>query len=111
MNKFYLKKNILQTKIINREDTWLDTGTFDSLLEASQVIHAKQTRQGLKIGCIEEIAYNNNWISENEIKKVSEALRMEIEEERKRKERIKNRKPVVSRPINKPFKVFYERNK
>ena len=46
-----------------------------------------------------------------EIKKVSEALRMEIEEERKRKERIKNRKPFVSRPINKPFKVFYERNK
>ena len=46
-----------------------------------------------------------------EIKKVSEALRMEIEEERKRKERINNRKPFVSRPINKPFKVFYERNK
>lgn len=46
-----------------------------------------------------------------EIKKVSEALRMEIEEERKRKERIKNRKPFVSRPINKPFKVFYERNR
>ena len=46
-----------------------------------------------------------------EIKKVSEALRMEIEQERKRKERIKNRKPFVSRPINKPFKVFYERNK
>lgn len=46
-----------------------------------------------------------------EIKKVSEALRMEIQEERQRKERIKNRKPFVSRPINNPFKLFYERSK
>ena len=46
-----------------------------------------------------------------EIKIVSEALRMEMEQERKRKERIKNRKPFVSRPINKPFKLFYERSK
>ncbi len=46
-----------------------------------------------------------------EIKRVAELLRMEIEEERKIKERKKNRKPFISRPINKPFKIFYERNR
>jgi len=46
-----------------------------------------------------------------EIKRVAELLRMEIEEERKIKERKKNRKPFISRPINKPFKLFYERSK
>lgn len=46
-----------------------------------------------------------------EIKRIAELLRMEIEEERKIKERKKNRKPFISRPINKPFKIFYERNR
>ena len=67
---FYLKKNKLNYEILGRGFTWFDAGTHDSLLSASQFIKAVEERQGFKIGCIEEIAYANNWIDKIKLKKV-----------------------------------------
>ena len=58
----YLKESNLDVEILGRGFTWLDTGTFDSLLEASQLVQTIQKSQGLKIACLEEIAYKKNWI-------------------------------------------------
>ena len=66
----YLKKNKLNYEILGRGHTWFDAGTFDSLLSASQFIKAVEDRQGFKIGCIEEIAYNNKWINKLQLKKM-----------------------------------------
>ena len=63
MNNEYLNRNLLNVEIIGRGLAWLDTGTHDSLLEASRFVQTIEKRQGLKIGCLEEIAYNNNWIT------------------------------------------------
>ena len=62
LNKIYLRKNKLELKLLGRGYTWLDMGTYENLLEANNFISLIQKRQGLKIACIEEIAYNNKWI-------------------------------------------------
>ena len=62
LNNIYLKESNLDVEILGRGFTWLDTGTFDSLLEASQLVQTIQKSQGLKIACLEEIAYKKNWI-------------------------------------------------
>ena len=62
LNNIYIKESNLDVEILGRGFTWLDTGTFDSLLEASQLVQTIQKRQGLKIACLEEIAYKKNWI-------------------------------------------------
>ncbi len=73
INKSYLKENRLHFKLLGRGYTWLDMGKSDNLLEASNFISIIQKRQGLKIACIEEIAYNNNWIDKkNLLKKAKE---------------------------------------
>lgn len=69
INKIYLKKNKLDVQVFGRGFAWLDTGTPDSLLEASQFVRTIEKRQGLKIACLEEIALNNNWISKSDLKK------------------------------------------
>lgn len=74
VNKFYLKQGNLKVSILGRGTTWLDTGTFESLLQASHFVEVIQSRQGLKIGCIEEIAYNKGFISSNQLEKIAQPL-------------------------------------
>ena len=67
VNNFYLRQNRLKVETLGRGYAWLDTGTQDSLLEASQFVSTIERRQGIKISCIEEIAYLNKWIGINEV--------------------------------------------
>jgi len=74
VNKHYLKSRKLKVGILDRGTAWLDTGTFASLLQAGQFVQVLEERQGLKVGCIEEIAFNNGWINENELRMLAEPL-------------------------------------
>ena len=74
LNQMYLEENRLKVELMGRGYAWLDTGTFDNLLDASRFIQTVEKRQGLKIGCIEEIAYANGWIDKNQLKKLAEPL-------------------------------------
>ena len=66
-----LKKSQLNIEIFGRGFAWLDTGTYESLIDASNFIHVAEKRQGLQIACIEEIAYNNGWITKKILKKLA----------------------------------------
>ena len=72
--KYYLEKGNLKVGLLSRGTAWLDTGTFTSLLQASQFVQVIEERQGLKIGCIEEIAYRMGFIDETQLKKVAQPL-------------------------------------
>jgi glucose-1-phosphate thymidylyltransferase len=74
INKVYLKEHKLKVAILGRGIAWLDTGTFNSLLQASQFVQVIEERQGLKIGCIEEVAYRMGFISKEQLKKISQPL-------------------------------------
>jgi glucose-1-phosphate thymidylyltransferase len=74
VNKEYLKKGKLKVAILDRGTVWLDTGTFDSLMQASQFVQVIEQRQGLKIGCIEEVAYRKNFISKEQLRNLAEPL-------------------------------------
>lgn len=74
VNKYYLKEGKLKVGILSRGTAWLDTGTFESLLQASQFVEVIESRQGLKIGCIEEIAYRRGFIDKKQLKKIAEPL-------------------------------------
>ena len=67
VNQKFLEDDKLNIQILGRGFAWLDTGTHDSLIEASNYIETIEKRQGLKIACLEEIAYNNGWISKEQI--------------------------------------------
>jgi glucose-1-phosphate thymidylyltransferase len=67
INLQYLKNNCLEAVILGRGFAWLDTGTPDSLLDAGMFVQMVEKRQGLKIACLEEISFNNGWITENDI--------------------------------------------
>ncbi|WP_096949145.1 glucose-1-phosphate thymidylyltransferase RfbA [Escherichia coli] len=67
LNEMYLEQGNLQVELLGRGFAWLDTGTHDSLIEASQFIHTIEKRQGFKIACLEEIAYRNGWLTESEV--------------------------------------------
>jgi len=71
INQLYLSNNNLAAEIMSRGSAWLDTGTFDSLSEAGIYIQTLEKRQGLKIGCPEEIAWNKGWISDDTLEKLS----------------------------------------
>tara|TARA_A100000164_G_scaffold286558_1_gene259493 strand:+ start:156 stop:1028 length:873 start_codon:yes stop_codon:yes gene_type:complete len=71
LNKIYLDTGKLNVSILNRGFAWLDTGTHSSLLEAGQFVNTIEKRQGLKIGCIEEVAYRNGWISKKDLQKIA----------------------------------------
>ena len=74
VNRYYLEQEKLKVGILSRGTAWLDTGTFESLLQASQFVEVIENRQGLKIGCIEEIAYRMKYIDAAQLEKVAEPL-------------------------------------
>ena len=74
VNLSYLKKGKLRVEIMDRGTAWLDTGTFNSLLEAGNFVHAIEQRQSLKIGCIEEVAYKMGYIDADELRNLAEKL-------------------------------------
>ena len=75
VNKTYLNKGKLSAQVLGRGTAWLDTGTFDSLQQAGQFIEVIEKRQGLKIGCIEEIAYRMNFIDNEKLLKHAKRLK------------------------------------
>ena len=74
VNREYLKQRKLKVITLGRGDAWLDTGTHESLLEASHFIETIEKRQGLKIACVEEIAYRNGWISRRKLRALAAPL-------------------------------------
>lgn len=68
LNQMYLDAGLLNVEILGRGFAWLDTGTHDSLLEASSFVQVIEKRQGLKVACLEEIAYRNGWLSAEQVK-------------------------------------------
>ena len=75
INQIYLESKKLKTQLIGRGSAWLDTGTFDSLSEAGLYIQTLEKRQGLKIGCPEEIAWRKNWISNNDLRTLASRIK------------------------------------
>ena len=74
VNRAYLEKNALHVELLGRGFAWLDTGTHDSLIEAGQFVQTIEHRQGYKIACLEEIAYNNGWITKEKILEIAKPL-------------------------------------
>ena len=74
LNRLYLEKDKLNVEIMGRGYAWLDTGTHDSLLEASQFIATLENRQGLKVSCPEEISYRRGWINTSQLEKLAAPL-------------------------------------
>ncbi|MEB0150103.1 MULTISPECIES: glucose-1-phosphate thymidylyltransferase RfbA [unclassified Pseudomonas] len=74
LNNAYLLRGQLQVSLLGRGFAWLDTGTHDSLMEASQFVHTIEARQGLKVACLEEIAFNQGWLSAEQLAIQAQAL-------------------------------------
>jgi len=74
INKIYLRDGLLKVELMGRGMAWLDTGTFDSLHDASSYIKTLEIRQGLKVGCPEEIAWIRGWITDDQLKKLAKPL-------------------------------------
>jgi glucose-1-phosphate thymidylyltransferase len=74
INAEYLKRDTLHVELLGRGFAWLDTGTHDSLLSAGRFVQTIEERQGYKIACLEEIAYNNKWINKEDVLKIAQEL-------------------------------------
>lgn len=74
VNAEYLRRNQLKVAVLSRGTAWLDTGTFPSLMQAGQFVQVIEERQGLKIGCIEEVAFRNGYIDEEQLRKIAQPL-------------------------------------
>jgi glucose-1-phosphate thymidylyltransferase len=74
VNDEYLRRGQLSVELLGRGSAWLDTGTFDTLLQAAQFVHTLEARQGLKIACPEEIAFRNGWIDRAAMERLAEQL-------------------------------------
>ncbi|EJL89606.1 glucose-1-phosphate thymidylyltransferase RfbA [Pantoea sp. GM01] len=75
INEEYLRLNKLQVEQLGRGFAWLDTGTHDSLIEAGSFVETVQKRQGMMVACLEEIAWNNNWLSTEELVNIADSLK------------------------------------
>ncbi|MFC6298382.1 glucose-1-phosphate thymidylyltransferase RfbA [Pseudomonas sp. CCM 7893] len=75
VNRCYMEKNALTVEVLGRGFAWLDTGTHESLLEASHFVHTIEHRQGLKVACLEEIGFGNGWISKEKLASQAEKLK------------------------------------
>jgi glucose-1-phosphate thymidylyltransferase len=74
VNERYLKADKLKVRVLDRGTAWLDTGTFESMMQASEYVRVIEDRQGFKIGCIEEIAWRNGWISSGQLIDLAQPL-------------------------------------
>ena len=74
LNRLYLEQGTLNVKTMGRGYAWLDTGTHESMLEASQFISTIEKRQGLKVACPEEIAWRNGWIADAQLEKLAQVF-------------------------------------
>jgi glucose-1-phosphate thymidylyltransferase len=74
VNKEYLQQGKLKVAVLDRGTAWLDTGTFDSLSDASEFVRVIEKRQGTKIGCIEEVAYRNGFINREQVAAIAAEL-------------------------------------
>ena len=74
INNHYLQAGKLNVQVLDRGTAWLDTGTFASLMQAGNFVQVIEERQGLKVGCIEEVAYKMNYISKNQLEKLAKPL-------------------------------------
>ena len=74
INEHYLNAGKLSVKVLDRGTAWLDTGTFESMMQASEYVRVIEDRQGLKIGCIEEIAWRNGWVDDQQLTKLAMSL-------------------------------------
>lgn len=75
LNCIYLQREQLTVEVLGRGFAWLDTGTHESLLEASSFVRTIEQRQGLKVACLEEIAFNNGWITPEQLAEQAEKLK------------------------------------
>ncbi|WP_293695780.1 sugar phosphate nucleotidyltransferase, partial [uncultured Agrococcus sp.] len=74
VNAHYLQQGKLNVKVLDRGVAWLDTGTFDSMMQASEYVRVIEARQGYKIGCIEEIAWRAGWIDDAQLEHLGDSL-------------------------------------
>jgi glucose-1-phosphate thymidylyltransferase len=75
VNNAYLQRGNLHVSLLGRGFAWLDTGTHDSLMEASHFVQTIEARQGLKVACLEEIAYRQGWINADQLRNLGETLK------------------------------------
>lgn len=75
VNKYYLEQKSLSVEMLGRGFAWLDTGTHESLLEAGSFVHTIEQRQGLKVACLEEIAYSNGWLTKDQVLSQAQKLK------------------------------------
>ena len=75
VNEYYLNEGLLKVQVLDRAVAWLDTGTVDSMIQASEYVRVIEQRQGFKIGCIEEISWRNGWVSDSDLLSLAQPLK------------------------------------